>query len=83
MSERTIVQPIATCRSQDGQRVPLDSLVILDQEMLGNGTPPHYSFRYIDISSAAEGRLTIPAETITFRTVRPVGQGRSSGVVTF
>ncbi len=45
----------------------LESLVALDPESLPAGTDPRLSFRYIDISAAANGRLTLPNDAIEYR----------------
>jgi type I restriction enzyme, S subunit len=46
---------------------PLESLVTIDPESLPLGTNPHFAFHYLDISAAANGRLTLPSETIEYR----------------
>lgn len=58
----------------------LDSMVFVDRESLSSATPRDYSFRYIDITSASEGKLEIPSTEITFseapsRARRVVHQG--------
>lgn len=44
----------------------LEDLVDLDVEKLTELTPADYSFHYLDISSAAQGRLTIPSVATSF-----------------
>ena len=46
---------------------PLDSVVQIDPESLPFGTPEDFTFRYIDIASAANGRLRPPDAEIEYR----------------
>jgi type I restriction enzyme S subunit len=46
---------------------PLVSFVAVDPELLPLGTPPGYTFRYIDIASATQGRLSIPDDETEYR----------------
>jgi hypothetical protein len=50
--------------------VPLDQLVFIDREKLSEGTRPDFSFYYIDITAASEGRLQLPATKITLDFIR-------------
>ncbi len=45
---------------------PLGSMVSIDPESLPLGTNPSFEFHYFDISCAANGRLQIPATSITY-----------------
>lgn len=45
----------------------LDDLVLIDQQLLKESTPKNFSFYYIDISSAFEGKLRLPSTQIAFR----------------
>ena len=45
----------------------LDELVRVDPESLSMGTDPDYRFRYIDISAAENGTLTIPDTVLEYR----------------
>ena len=47
-------------------RIPLESFASIDSEVLPASTSSRFSFKYIDISSAAEGRLTLPSESMDF-----------------
>ena len=49
-----------------GQRptVPLEKLATVDPESLPGSGNPRFRFKYIDISAAADGRLTIPSESM-------------------
>jgi type I restriction enzyme S subunit len=49
-----------------GQRptVPLEKLATVDPESLPVSGNPRFRFKYIDISAAADGRLTIPSESM-------------------
>jgi type I restriction enzyme S subunit len=44
----------------------LDELIELDVETLSTTTPRDFSFYYLDISAASQGRLSIPAVTTDF-----------------
>ena len=53
---------------QEGWKIlNLDDLVSLDLECLNASTPRDFSFYYIDITSAAEGKLTLPSITMLFQ----------------
>ena len=45
---------------------PLEALAHIDPEALSTSTSARFAFHYIDISAAAEGRLSIPRGTIEF-----------------
>lgn len=46
---------------------PLVSFVAIDPESLPVRTAPNYTFRYIDIASATQGRLLLPDDEIEYR----------------
>lgn len=46
---------------------PLATLVTVDPESLPMGTAPNYTFCYIDIASATQGRLLLPDDEIEYR----------------
>jgi type I restriction enzyme S subunit len=46
---------------------PLGSLVLIDPESLPLGTPPDFSFGYVDIASVTDGRLRLPESEIEYR----------------
>jgi type I restriction enzyme, S subunit len=45
---------------------PLEALAHIDPEALSASTSARFAFHYIDISAAAEGRLSVPRGTIEF-----------------
>ena len=47
-------------------RTRLDALAAIDPESLPLSTSPRFSFKYIDISAVAEGKLTIPSSTVEY-----------------
>lgn len=47
-------------------RIPLSDLALIDPESLPGSTPRDCRFKYIDISAAAAGKLTIPDEVMEF-----------------
>ena len=53
--------PIQTERS-----VRLDALAEIDPEALRESTSPRYKFKYVDISCASNGKLTLPSDFIEF-----------------
>lgn len=48
------------------RRTRLDALAAIDPESLPLSTSPQFSFKYIDISAVAEGKLTIPSSTVEY-----------------
>jgi hypothetical protein len=46
---------------------PLESLVDVDPEAIPSGASPQLEFLYIDISSVAEGRLTLPRQRVALK----------------
>ena len=46
---------------------PLSSLAAIDPEALPLGTPPDFSFRYVDIASIVDGRVRLPDTEIEYR----------------
>jgi type I restriction enzyme S subunit len=46
---------------------PLATCVAVDPESLPMGTAPNYTFRYIDIASATQGRLLLPDDELEYR----------------
>lgn len=46
---------------------PLTTFVAVDPESLPTGTAPNYTFRYIDIASATQGKLLLPDDEIEYR----------------
>jgi type I restriction enzyme, S subunit len=48
------------------RRVPLDALAAVDPETLPASTSGKFSFKYIDISAATEGKLAIPSSSVEY-----------------
>ena len=48
------------------RRVSLDTLAAVDPETLPISTSQKFAFKYIDISAAADGKLTIPSSTVEY-----------------